>query len=101
MSSNRAGSASRPSSWIARAMVDDDPLCADEADDAPALNLEGDPVNGLYTVHHAAQEPAVGSEVGQRAPDFTLPSLDGEKLNLYERVEQVDAVLLYFFFAAT
>jgi len=55
----------------------------------------------LLGLHGAAQEPAVGSEVGQRAPDFTLPSLDGEKLNLYERVEQVDAVLLYFFFAAT
>lgn len=48
-----------------------------------------------------AQTVAVGHEVGQQAPDFTLPQLDGEPVSLHEVVAQHDVTLLYFFFAAT
>jgi len=46
---------------------------------------------------------AVGVQVGEKAPDFTLPRVDveGEKLNLYEQVSQYDAVFLCFFLVST
>lgn len=43
----------------------------------------------------------VGSHVGNRALDFTLPQLDGEPVTLSAEVEKRDVVLLYFFYAAT
>lgn len=41
----------------------------------------------------------IGVQVGYRAPDFTLPLLDGddEKLNLYEQSAKYDVVVLCFF----
>ena len=48
-----------------------------------------------------SDEPEVATQVGQQAPDFTLPQLDGEPINLYETVAQYDVTLLYFFYAAT
>jgi len=48
-------------------------------------------------------EGDVGVEVGQRAPDFDLPVVDGngDRVLLYDVVADNDATLLYFFLAAT
>ena len=43
----------------------------------------------------------VGVQLGQKAPNFTLPQLDGEPVTLSEVIAQNDVTLLYFFFAAT
>ncbi len=44
----------------------------------------------------------IGYDVGQQAPDFTLPQLGGgDPIQLQEQVEQYDVTVLYFFFAAT
>lgn len=48
-----------------------------------------------------SDEPEVGMQVGQKAPDFTLPQLDGEPVTLSEEVAKYDVTLLYFFYAAT
>ena len=48
-----------------------------------------------------SDEPEVGTQVGQQAPDFTLPQLDGEPVTLSDAVTQYDVTLLYFFYAAT
>ena len=55
------------------------------------------------TMSVADEGIAVGVQVGQKAPDFTLPrvDVDGEKLNLYELVSQYDAVFLCFFLVST
>jgi peroxiredoxin len=44
-----------------------------------------------------------GIQVGELAPDFTLPvvGVDGERVNLYEQIEQYDVILLYYFLAAS
>jgi len=59
--------------------------------------------SGLPSVADEAESLPVGVEVGMKAPDFTLPVLDGEgdTVTLYEQVEQYDAIILYFFYAAT
>lgn len=44
--------------------------------------------------------PEIGVQVGNRAPDFTLPDLDWNPVNLYEQIEKYDVVLLYYFSAA-
>lgn len=51
----------------------------------------------------ADEAVAEGVQLGQKAPDFTLPRVDveGEKLNLYEQVSQYDAVFLCFFLVST
>lgn len=48
-------------------------------------------------------DEAVGVQVGQKAPDFTLPrvGVEDEKLSLYEQVSQYDAVFLCFFLVST
>lgn len=48
-----------------------------------------------------SQEPEVGVQVGQQAPDFTLPQVDGDPVTLSDVVAQNDVTLLFFFFAAT
>jgi len=47
----------------------------------------------------AEDGPAVGVHPGQKAPEFSLPLLDGddEKLSLYEQVSKYDVVVLCFF----
>jgi len=55
---------------------------------------------GLNTL---PQVPDVGTQVGQKAPDFSLPTIQGgnERVTLYDQVEQHDVVVLYFFLAAS
>ena len=48
-----------------------------------------------------SQEPGIGVQVGQKAPDFTLPQLDGDPITLSEVVAQNDVTLLFFFLAAS
>lgn len=48
-----------------------------------------------------SDELETGVQIGQKAPDFTLPQLDGEPITLSDVIAQNDATLLYFFFAAT
>jgi len=49
------------------------------------------------------QEPDVGTQIGQKAPDFELPTIEGgdERVTLYDQVETYDVVVLYFFLAAS
>jgi cytochrome oxidase Cu insertion factor (SCO1/SenC/PrrC family) len=46
-------------------------------------------------------EPVTGVEVGQLAPDFDLPQVDGERVQLYDVVAENDVTILYFFLAAS
>ncbi len=48
-----------------------------------------------------SDEPVTGVEIGQLAPDFDLPQVDGERVQLYDVVAENDATLLYFFLAAS
>ena len=58
------------------------------------------PVPTFAEASNAAVE--IGYDVGQKAPDFTLPQLeDGTPFTLHEQVESYDVTVLYFFFAAT
>ncbi len=59
--------------------------------------------SGLPSAADEPESAPASVEVGMKAPDLTLPVLDGddEKINLYEQVETYDAIMLYFFFAAT
>lgn len=48
-----------------------------------------------------SQEPEIGVQIGQRAPDFTLPQVDGDPITLSDAVAQNDVTLLFFFLAAS
>jgi hypothetical protein len=49
-----------------------------------------------------ADEPEIGVYEGYKAPDFSLPNLDGgDHVVLYDELEKYDVVILFFFYAAT
>ena len=48
-----------------------------------------------------SQEPEIGVQIGQKAPDFTLPQVDGDPITLSDVVAQNDVTLLFFFLAAS
>jgi|GEM_PF-6380844 len=51
-----------------------------------------------------SDEPVVGVQIGQMAPDFDLPVVGGEegqRLKLYDVVAENDATLIFFFLAAS
>ncbi len=48
----------------------------------------------------APADGEIGLPLGASAPDFTLPDLDGNPLQLYERMEEYAVTLLHFFYAA-
>jgi hypothetical protein len=43
----------------------------------------------------------IGVQVGQQAPDFTLPQVDGDPVTMSDVVAENDVTLLYFFLAAS
>ena len=54
-----------------------------------------------YSLSLAQTEVEIGSDVGQKAPDFKLEILDGGWFHLYEELGNYNATLLVFFLAAT
>ncbi len=60
-----------------------------------ARTATGAPVD--TSVRQAAPEPAVGLEVGQRAPDFTVTTLDAQALTSADLLAQDKPFILYFF----
>jgi len=48
-----------------------------------------------------SQESETGVQIGQKAPDFTLPQVDGDPITLSNVVAQNDVTLLFFFLAAS
>ena len=48
-----------------------------------------------------SQESETGVQIGQKAPNFTLPQVDGDPITLSDVVAQNDVTLLFFFLAAS
>ena len=48
-----------------------------------------------------SQESETGVQIGQKAPNFTLPQVDGDPITLSNVVAQNDVTLLFFFLAAS
>jgi hypothetical protein len=66
---------------------------------APSTARPGAPTGGAAAppAARAGPGPAVGLEVGQRAPDFTVTTLGGQRLASPDLLAQNKPFILYFF----
>jgi hypothetical protein len=57
-------------------------------------------LNHSFEKELSAWQLSIGGRVGQQAPDFTLPDLNGQPQHLHDIVAAHDVTVLYFYFSA-